>query len=162
MQLSAWPDLTDDACNKAAVDILNAAAGHWYRADGNWYKIFKALDVEDSGELKFDDFVQAVRGSYPPGVDVPSSKLSSATLKGLWKRLDNDRSQHKFMVFTRIYGVRFFRIGTVDGVGVSMFKQTRTRQAPAWHVQAHSMFKQTEPTNTWLPSSQVIVRSGRL
>ena len=35
VQLSAWPDLTDEACDKA-VDILNAAAGHWYRADGNW------------------------------------------------------------------------------------------------------------------------------
>ena len=57
MQLSAWPDLTDEACDKA-VDILNQAAGHWYRADGNWYKIFKALDVEENGELKFDDFVR--------------------------------------------------------------------------------------------------------
>ena len=73
--------------------------------------------MEDSGELKFDDFVQAVRGSYPPGVDVPPSKLSSATLKGLWKRLDNDRSQHvtlqEFMVFFRRHGP-----------SVSMFKQT--------------------------------------
>ena len=58
--------------------------------------------------MKYDDFVAAVRGSYPPGVDVPSSKLSSATLKGLWKRLDNDRSQHvtlqEFMVFFRRHG----------------------------------------------------------
>ena len=85
--------------------------------------------MEDSGELKFDDFVQAVKWFLPHLVStflqcrLPLRGLSSATLKGLWcfrKRLDNDRSQHvtlqEFMASTP-----FFRR---HGASVSMFKQT--------------------------------------
>ena len=109
VQLSNWPDIGNAQCD-AAVDTLNKAASHWYNCSGNWYKIFKALDVDDSGELRYDDFAAAVRGSYPPGVDVSSKTLPTATLKGLWKRLDADRSQtvslQEFMVFFRRHGAQ--------------------------------------------------------
>lgn len=103
IELSQWPDLTDDEIWRV-VGVLNQAAHKWHRAGGNWFKIFNQIDADGSGNLSFDELVQCVRGTYPC-LRVPTRDVKERELQGLWKALDDTGSievpVHRFMVFMR-------------------------------------------------------------
>merc|ERR1712072_558768 len=60
IEIEEWPDY--DAENlRHVVDIINEAAQRWHRAGGNWYKVFKTVDTDGSGEMGFDSEAHAAR-----------------------------------------------------------------------------------------------------
>lgn len=111
IHVDAWPDLLaedkEDALQRA-LGALNAAAEKWHQAGGNWFKIFKRVDADDSGQMHFEEFDHLCRAIYP-GLNIDRKHLSDAGLKGLWRALDADRSGsvsvQEFMVFMRRHGM---------------------------------------------------------
>merc|ERR1712060_795444 len=85
----------------------NAAADRWHQAAGNWFKIFKGIDAENSRTIAFDELVKYVRAPYP-GLRIAKTEVSDRDLQGFWKAIDTegmmDVSLHKFMVFMRKHG----------------------------------------------------------
>jgi len=106
LQLSSWPKL-EDASLTRIVGVLNAAADHWYRCSGNWYKVFVKFDEDGSGTMEFQELVEIVRKNFP-GLSVGPDLVSIGDLQGLWRALDADCSgvvvANEFMVFMRKYG----------------------------------------------------------
>lgn len=100
-----WPDLLGkEELLGRAIGTLNAHAEKWHRAGGNWYKIFKRIDADDSGEMTFAEFRHMCRSIYP-GLNVDRKLLGDGLLKGLWRAMDADSSGEvtvqEFMVFMR-------------------------------------------------------------
>lgn len=101
-----WPDMEEQEIRKAIL-ALNHAANHWHRAGGNWFKIFQLFDMDESGEMEFEEMVEFVRRSYP-GLAVTAGELSDRSLRGMWKAMDQDQSGKlsvmEFMIFMRSHG----------------------------------------------------------
>ena len=53
------------------------------------YKIFRAMDADDSGQMHFEELREVLRGAYP-GLSLQDKQLSPAHLRGLWRALDAD------------------------------------------------------------------------
>lgn len=104
--LSQWPRLCDFKLRKI-VCILNAAADHWHRCGGNWFKVFVTVDEDGSGNLSFEEFHDIVRKNFP-GLSVSSKDVTSSDLRGLWRALDSNClglvGVNDFMSFMRRYG----------------------------------------------------------
>jgi len=105
LDLESWPDPKDEDV-PGAVECISLAAMKYYRAQDNWYKVFRAVDFEDAGRLTFETFHDMVRRPLPC-LAVPTSQVSDNQLRALWKAMDNDRSSEitvqEFMVFMRRY-----------------------------------------------------------
>lgn len=106
ISLSDWPDLSQQEITRI-TEVLNSAVNRWHKAGGNWYKVFKHIDAENSGRIGFDEFSKYVRGTLP-GLRIPLSVLSDVDLRGYWKAIDDEGSMdvilNKFMVFMRKHG----------------------------------------------------------
>lgn len=106
IDMSHWPDMSPAALERV-VGTLNKAAEKWHRSGGNWFKIFTALDSDNSGAMAYDELKRCVRGSFP-ALQIREREISEVDLQGLWKLLDADRSMevtvHEFMVFMRRNG----------------------------------------------------------
>jgi len=106
IEVSTWPDISDSELDQT-VKTLNAAAEKWHRAGGNWFKIFNAIDTDESGALSFDELRQCVRGSFP-GLRLKESELPEKCVQGLWKMLDFNGDieipVYRFMSFMRKNG----------------------------------------------------------
>ena len=66
LELSAWPDLlarNHEQRLARVVKTLNDAADKWHRAGGNWFKVFKALDTDDSGKMGYEELLEVLRKS---------------------------------------------------------------------------------------------------
>jgi len=110
LQVEPWPDLL--AANNAerlarVIEVMNGAADKWHRAAGNWYKIFRMFDADDSGKMGFEELEHVLRDGFP-GLHIPADELRDDDVRGLWKALDADRSREvcvqEFMVFMRRHG----------------------------------------------------------
>lgn len=95
----------EDKRVKEMVGRMNRSADYWHRAQGNWYKVFKACDSDGSGEHDFEEFVDFIRGSFPR-LAIPAKELSYDDLRGLWRVCDQDFDGFvSFKEFTRFMHV---------------------------------------------------------
>jgi len=105
LDLESWPDPKDEDV-PGAVECISLAAMKYHQAQNNWYKVFRAVDMEDSGSLTYEAFCDMVRRPLPC-LAVPTSQVSDNQLRALWKKMDIDRSSEvtvqEFMVFMRRY-----------------------------------------------------------
>lgn len=103
LDVETWPD-DNDAAIEETITRLNAALKKRLNSEGNWYKAFNIVDADASGRLRFFDFKELVRDSFH-GLSLPRSKLSDASVKAFWKRLDANWSGDvivaEFMNFMR-------------------------------------------------------------
>jgi Ca2+-binding EF-hand superfamily protein len=106
IELESWPEYDDDSV-RHVVDIISDAAGKWHRARGNWYKLFRMVDTDNSGQMGFEE-LKAMCYRPLPCLAIHSRILKEVDLKGLWKALDKDKSSlvntNEFMVFMRKHG----------------------------------------------------------
>ena len=68
LQVAPWPDLlVDDEAERLArvIATMNAAADKWHRAAGNWYKIFRMFDSDDSGKMGYEELEHVLRAGFP-------------------------------------------------------------------------------------------------
>ena len=72
-----------------------------------WYRIFKAVDVDKSGRISIDEFTDIVRGSLKFSAD----QLPAIKLQALWKALDEDDSG---WLSAGEFG-RFMKLGETNG-----------------------------------------------
>lgn len=105
LELESWPDAAEADVGHA-VEVISNRAQVLHQAGGNWYKVFRLLDTNDSGLLDFKEFVEMVRRPLPC-LAIKPEQLSDKDLKALWKALDADVSGEttvrQFMVFMRRY-----------------------------------------------------------
>ena len=107
LELETWPDLSNkEELLQRAISVLNQHAEKWHRAGGNWYKIFKRIDADDSNTLAFEEFRHMCRSIYP-GLNIDRKLLPDGLLRGLWRGIDADSSGNvtvqEFMVFMRAH-----------------------------------------------------------
>ncbi|KAH8098389.1 oxidoreductase [Aureococcus anophagefferens] len=110
LEVEAWLNLDTvegEARLRQLVSVLDAAAEKWHRASGNWYKIFRMFDADDSGHMQFEELEHVLRDGYP-GLGLGEKQVSTPHLQGMWRSLDADRSGQvsvqEFMVFMRRHG----------------------------------------------------------
>jgi Ca2+-binding EF-hand superfamily protein len=106
LELESWPDASAKQLQHT-ISEMNAAAKHWHRAPGNWYKLFLLIDTDDSGHIGFDELQSLIRGSFP-SLSVSPQHISDEEIKALWKKLDEKRTSNanvqQFMSFMRKWG----------------------------------------------------------
>lgn len=106
LELRSWPEL-DDGAMERTVRILNAAADHYYRCSGNWFKVFVKIDEDGSGEMEFEELVGFLRRPYPC-LGIPPSRLGDHDIRGFWRALDDQRTgrvaTRQFTGFMRHHG----------------------------------------------------------
>eukprot|EP00928_Gymnodinium_smaydae_P001518 TRINITY_DN10550_c1_g1_i4.p1 TRINITY_DN10550_c1_g1~~TRINITY_DN10550_c1_g1_i4.p1 ORF type:complete len:1186 (-),score=243.52 TRINITY_DN10550_c1_g1_i4:90-3485(-) len=104
--LDTWPDLPDDTMAKV-LGVLHRAASYWHHYGGKWFKVFKLVEMDDSGEMDFGEMMFVMRASFP-GLSIRREEVSDAEFQGLWKAIDEDRSGRvsvaEFMIFMRSRG----------------------------------------------------------
>merc|ERR1719220_2994116 len=101
---------------------MNAAATEWHRAGGNWYKIFRLIDSDNSGHMGFDELREIVHRPLPC-LAIPITRITDRDLRAMWKALDEDRSAdvtvREFMCFMRRrgaqHGLNFHRQPSASG-----------------------------------------------
>jgi Ca2+-binding EF-hand superfamily protein len=107
LELASWP--TDEAAAQKCVAEMNKAAAKWHQAGGNWYKVFRLIDSDNSGNMGFDELREIVRRPLPC-LAISAKKVSDQDLRAMWKALDEDRSGQttvrEFMVFMRRHGAK--------------------------------------------------------
>ncbi|KAK7250079.1 aldo-keto reductase [Aureococcus anophagefferens] len=94
LEVEAWLNLDTvegEARLRQIVSVLDAAAEKWHRASGNWYKIFRMFDADDSGHMQFEELEHVLRDGYP-GFGLGEKQVSTPHLQGMWRSLDADRS----------------------------------------------------------------------
>mmetsp|Transcript_148355 Transcript_148355/g.377183 ORF Transcript_148355/g.377183 Transcript_148355/m.377183 type:complete len:213 (+) Transcript_148355:239-877(+) len=88
---------------------MNKAAAKWHQAGGNWYKVFRLIDSDNSGKMGFDELKEIVRRPLPC-LAISAKKVPDQDLRAMWKALDEDRSGQttvrEFMVFMRRHGAK--------------------------------------------------------
>jgi len=110
LELESWPDASDDDI-MMVVRKISVQADKWYRAGGNWYKIFKLVQGANASDMiGHRDFFDIIRRPLP-SLAMTEKQLSDRELKGLWKALDVDRSGDvdvpEFMCFMRRWEVKW-------------------------------------------------------
>mmetsp|Transcript_86181 Transcript_86181/g.216887 ORF Transcript_86181/g.216887 Transcript_86181/m.216887 type:complete len:1053 (+) Transcript_86181:128-3286(+) len=107
LELGSWP--SDDVAAGRVVDEMNKAAAKWHQAGGNWYKVFRLIDSDNSGKMGFDELKEIVRRPLPC-LAISAKKVPDQDLRAMWKALDEDRSGQttvrEFMVFMRRHGAK--------------------------------------------------------
>lgn len=107
LEVLAWPDIDDASCTKV-VDIISKAVGKWHMCQGNWFKIFRLIDLSGIGEIMYPDLFHFVYHATDPCLNLPPKRLPEAKLKGLWKAMDSEQNavicRAKFMLFMRQHG----------------------------------------------------------
>lgn len=133
IELAHWPDLSQQEIEHC-VRTLNASADKWYRAGGNWFKIFSHVDANSNGALSFEELTKCVRGTIP-GLHLTSAQISDRELQGLWKALDDEGEGevpvHRFMSFMR-------KTGTACGLNmhaVTKYSRKKRGLEPSAHTQ---------------------------
>jgi Ca2+-binding EF-hand superfamily protein len=110
IDIEGWPDAEPEHLGRV-VDEINAAAQHWHRAGGNWFKVFRFVDTDDSGQMGFEE-LKAMCYRPLPCLAIPQKRLREMDLRALWKALDNDLSGFvsvaEFMTFMRKHGSEQF------------------------------------------------------
>ena len=76
----------------------------------SWYKLFKSMDVDQSGQVTYSELEYMVRGEL---MQLGEMDLPEAKLKRLWKALDDDGSGY---VTTKEFGY-FMRKGEAESQG---------------------------------------------
>ncbi|CAJ1358353.1 unnamed protein product [Effrenium voratum] len=111
LRLDTWPVLSDSQQGEV-VDKISAAASKRMGTSTNstcWYKVFKLVDVDGSGEIGYDEFFKIIRRPLPC-LAISVKEIPNEDLKGLWKAMDQDLSgsisAQEFMVFMRRLEVR--------------------------------------------------------
>jgi len=107
LELETWPD--DEDAVTHVVGEMNAAATKWHRAGGNWYKVFRLIDSDNSGHMGFDELREIVHRPLPC-LAIPTTRVTDRDLRAMWKALDVDRSGdatvREFMCFMRKRGAQ--------------------------------------------------------
>ena len=93
----------------------------------SWYKLFKSMDVDQSGQVTYSELEYMVRGEL---MQLGEMDLPEAKLKRLWKALDDDGSGY---VTTKEFGY-FMRKGEAESQGETwkmrhLTKRRREKQA---------------------------------
>jgi Ca2+-binding EF-hand superfamily protein len=108
-EIAQWPD-PDDQLLVDVVEKMNDAADKWHNAGGNFYKVFRKFDTDNSGVIDFPELSSLVRASFP-GLNIPKREVSDNALKAFWKGMDADGSSDvtvaEFMRFMRHHGSPF-------------------------------------------------------
>jgi Ca2+-binding EF-hand superfamily protein len=108
LELEMWPDASEEILTHT-VDTMHEAADRWHRAGGNWFKVFRLIDSDLSGEMQYDELKQIVRRPLPC-LAIPAKALPDGDIQALWKALDRDRSGmvtvQEFMIFMRQHGTK--------------------------------------------------------
>lgn len=106
-KISAWPDYSHVEYQPElahTLTMMNAAADKWHKAGGNWFKIFRRMDTDESGQMGYEEIEAVIRTTFP-GLKLSLNEISEENLHGLWKALDVDRSGlisvQEFMIFMR-------------------------------------------------------------
>jgi len=103
LSLFSWPNLSEAELDRCTA-TLSEAANRLHHAGGNWFKIFRSIDVANQKHISFLDFTKYVRSTLP-GLQISPQDLSDSDLRGLWKAIDVDVTMHvtlhRFMVFFR-------------------------------------------------------------
>jgi len=106
LELETWPE-ADELALSCIVDKLSDAAEKWHGAGGNWYKVFRLIDSDDSGKMCFEEMREIVRRRLPC-LAISADQLPERDLQAFWKALDADRSGEvtipEFMKFMRRHG----------------------------------------------------------
>ena len=76
----------------------------------SWYKLFKFMDVDDSGQVTYSELEHMVRGEL---MQLGEASLPEEKLKRLWKALDDDGSGY---VTTKEFGY-FMKKGEAESQG---------------------------------------------
>jgi len=110
MEVETWPDADTKSLTRVA-DIISKAAGKWHHCGGNWYKIFRLIDTDGSGEIGYEELKCLCYGVFPD-LQISTKVLPEDKLKALWKALDDDlsgmTSTAEFMIFMRANGSEQF------------------------------------------------------
>jgi hypothetical protein len=111
IELEFWPD-PDETTIAKVVEELDAAADKWHQASGNWFKVFRIFDTDNSYSVDFDEMLAMIRRPLPC-LTISSNRVSDSALRCFWKALDVDKSGHvtvqEFMVFMRRRSGKFYR-----------------------------------------------------
>ena len=81
------------------------------RNHNHWFRLFKLMDVDNSGIVMFVELQDIVRGE----LEMSTKQLSEASLKSLWVSLDSDRSGH---ITAKEFG-QFMKRGVPEAVKTS-------------------------------------------
>jgi len=90
LELDSWPE-ADDETMRYVVKTLKAKAERSSHAPNNWYKVFCAADVAQTGHVNFAEFRNAIRGRTP-SLAMSRKEISSSQLKMFWRAMDVSRS----------------------------------------------------------------------
>jgi len=118
MEVETWPDADAKTLTRVA-DVISKAAGKWHHCGGNWFKIFRLIDTDGSGEIGYDELKCLCYGVFPD-LQISTQVMPEDKLKALWKALDGDlsgmTSTSEFMVFMRANGSEQFvkNAGTIS------------------------------------------------
>mmetsp|Transcript_54805 Transcript_54805/g.102773 ORF Transcript_54805/g.102773 Transcript_54805/m.102773 type:complete len:1348 (+) Transcript_54805:158-4201(+) len=106
LDIEDWPVAEADRLRRI-VDEINGAAQKWHQAGGNWYKVFRLIDTDNSGKMGFDE-LREICWRPLPCLAIPPRRLPEKDLRTLWKALDSDQSGmctvNEFMIFMRKHG----------------------------------------------------------
>merc|ERR1712232_1235032 len=110
LEVSTWDDVPEgEGTLERVVARISDAAQLWHRCGGNWYKVFRIFDEDESGAICFDEFREIVRRPCPC-LAISKKSVSDRDLKALWKVMDDDLSSYisvsEFMVFMRRVGAK--------------------------------------------------------
>jgi len=104
LDLETYPSLNDNELQKVVETISYVAQQKLHGAGGNWYKVFRLVDLDGSGSIGPSELFDMLRRPLPC-LDIKEEQISTAEMRGLWKALDADRSGvvsfTEFMVFMR-------------------------------------------------------------
>ncbi|KAH8043660.1 oxidoreductase [Aureococcus anophagefferens] len=76
-KISTWPDYSHvehQRALSACLATMNGAADKWHKAGGNWFKIFRRMDTDESGSMGFEEIEAVVRTSFP-GLNLKPEEL---------------------------------------------------------------------------------------
>ncbi|KAK7247730.1 tRNA methyltransferase [Aureococcus anophagefferens] len=131
-KISTWPDYSHvehQRALSACLATMNGAADKWHKAGGNWFKIFRRMDTDESGSMGFEEIEAVVRTSFP-GLNLKPEELGDEAVRGLWKALDVDRSGlisvQEFMIFMRRHA-KHHEVLAYGGVPADKLRSSKIR-----------------------------------
>lgn len=109
VEVDSWPE-ADEVRIARVIEEINTAAEKFHQAGGNWYKVFRLMNSDNSGNMVFEEMKEIVYRPLPC-LSISPKRVSEDDLRALWKALDADRSGsctvNEFMIFMRRNGAKY-------------------------------------------------------
>eukprot|EP00930_Biecheleria_cincta_P103599 TRINITY_DN9560_c0_g1_i1.p1 TRINITY_DN9560_c0_g1~~TRINITY_DN9560_c0_g1_i1.p1 ORF type:complete len:1932 (+),score=362.87 TRINITY_DN9560_c0_g1_i1:118-5913(+) len=103
LEWQSWPEPVMAEVHRV-VEIIGSRGQKIHQSKNNWYRLFKLVDMDSSGNMDFSEFHDMVRNPMPC-LSIRSKVVTEDQLKMVWKALDSDMSglvdRGEFMVFMR-------------------------------------------------------------